>query len=70
MGRRRGNGWRIINTLAMPTVLFAAVFAAIASKPYEAGIVGAMVGFVIGICILAFPDLDRGGPADDDGFMH
>jgi hypothetical protein len=70
MARRRKGGLRILNTLAMPAVLCGFVFAAVANKPYEAGIVGVMVGLVIGICILAFPDLDRGGPADDDSFIH
>lgn len=68
--RRRMSGWRIVNTLSMPAVLLAAIFAAVANKPYEAGIIGALVGFVIGVCILAFPDLDRGGPADNDDFIH
>lgn len=68
--RRRTSGWRILNTLSMPAVLLAAVFAGVADKPYEAGLIGALVGFVIGVCILSFPDLDRGGPADNDDFIH
>jgi hypothetical protein len=70
MARRRMSGWRFLNTLAMPAVLCGALFASAADKPYEAGIVGALIGVVVGICILAFPDLDRGGPADNDDFMH
>jgi hypothetical protein len=56
--------------MAMPAVLLGCVFASVADKPYEAGIIGALIGLVIGICILAFPDLDRGGPADNDDFIH
>jgi hypothetical protein len=31
---------------------------------------GALVGLTIGIGLLAFPNLDRGGPADNDDFLH
>ena len=40
-----------------PTIMFAA------------GMVGAVVGFLIGIAILAFPNLDRGGPRRSDDSM-
>lgn len=54
----------------MPSVLCGGVFAAVADKPVEAGLVGVLVGLVIGVGLLAFPDLDRGGPADHDDFVH
>ena len=59
-----------INTLAMPTVLFGSLFAIVADNTVAAGVVGALLGFVVGLGILAFPDLDRGGPADHDDFLH
>ncbi|MEQ1753644.1 MAG: hypothetical protein ABL973_05890 [Micropepsaceae bacterium] len=59
-----------VNTLAMPTVLFGCLFAIVADNTAAAAVVGALLGFVIGLGILAFPDLDRGGPADHDDFLH
>ena len=70
MAKRPRRGLRPLPTMAMPAVLLGCVFAAVADKPYEAGIIGALIGLVVGICILAFPDLDRGGPADNDDFIH
>ena len=63
--RRRPYGW----ILGVPTSICAAVFAAAADNMVGAAVVGAVVGFVIGIGILAFPNLDRGGPADTDDMM-
>jgi hypothetical protein len=54
----------------MPAVLLGGVFASVADKAFEAGLIGVVIGLVIGVCLLAFPDLDRGGPADNDDFMH
>ena len=54
----------------MPTVLLASIFALVADRPFEAAIIGGLIGIFIGIGILAFPDLDRNGPADNDDFMH
>jgi hypothetical protein len=70
MAKQRKRGPRVLNTLAMPTVLFSGVFAFVADRPFEAAIVGALLGLVVGIGILAFPDLDRGGPADNDDMLH
>ncbi len=70
MARRRRGGLRAVNALGMPAVLCGGVFAAVADKPLEAGLIGVLVGLFIGVGILAFPDLDRGGPADHDDFVH
>jgi hypothetical protein len=49
----------------------AAGFAAVADNMLGAAIMGSLVGVAIGIGILAFPNLDHGGPADnDDLLMH
>jgi hypothetical protein len=49
--------------------LCAAAFAAVADNMLGAAILGAIVGLAIGIGLLAFPNLDRGGPADNDDMM-
>lgn len=66
--RRRGKpvGW----ILGTPIALCAAAFTAVADNMVGAAIMGALVGLAIGIGILAFPNLDRGGPADNDDFLH
>lgn len=57
--------------LGVPTALTAGAFAYVADSPLPAGAVGAAVGFFIGIALLAFPNLDRGGPDDsEDGLIH
>ncbi|MBL8783127.1 MAG: hypothetical protein JNL06_19495 [Alphaproteobacteria bacterium] len=57
--------------LGAPTALVAGAFAYVADHPMAAGAVGAVVGFFIGLAMLAFPNLDRGGPDDnEDGFIH
>jgi hypothetical protein len=48
----------------------AAALAAVADNMGGAALMGALIGLVIGIGILSFPDLDRGGPADNDDFLH
>lgn len=70
MARPRRRKVLTFNILAMPTVLFASLFAIVADNAAPAALAGALLGFVIGIGILAFPDLDRGGPADHDDFIH
>lgn len=55
--------------LVVPAVLTAGLFAVAADNPLAASGVGALVGLAIGIAILGFPNLDRGGPADTDDIM-
>lgn len=62
--KRRSMMW-----LAVPSVLTAGLFSVVADNPLAAGGVGALVGLAIGIALLAFPNLDRGGPADTDDMM-
>lgn len=64
--RSRPVGW----ILGIPTSLCAAAFAAVADNMLGAAIMGSLIGLAIGIGILAFPNLDRGGPADTDDFIH
>jgi hypothetical protein len=64
--RKRPVGW----ILGVPTAGFAAMFAAAADNMLGAALMGSLIGLAIGIGILAFPNLDRGGPADNDDFMH
>ncbi|MBL9095466.1 MAG: hypothetical protein JNK07_00955 [Alphaproteobacteria bacterium] len=52
-----------------PIAVTAGLFATVADNPVAAGAVGAVVGLFVGIALLAFPNLDRGGPADNDDFM-
>lgn len=52
-----------------PVAVTAGVFASVADDPAAAAAVGAIVGLFVGIALLAFPNLDRGGPADNDDFM-
>lgn len=64
--RRKPVGW----ILGTPTAICAAAFAAVADNMLGAAIMGSLVGLAIGIGILAFPNLDRGGPADNEDFLH
>lgn len=64
--RRRPVGW----ILGTPIAVCAAAFTAAADNMLGAAIMGSLVGLAIGIGILAFPNLDHGGPADNDDFIH
>lgn len=66
---RRRRKRRALPWLITPAVLMAGVFAYVADNPLAAGAVGALVGLFIGIALLAFPNLDRGGPADTDDII-
>jgi len=61
---------RALYVLGIPTVVMAGAFSYAADNHFAAGAVGAVVGCVIGFAVLAFPNLDRGGPEDSDDFLH
>ena len=68
---KRKSGRPVGVWLGIPTVLSSGAFAAIAvENTLAAGLSGALVGFFIGIGLLAFPNLDRGGPDDTDDMLH
>ena len=70
MDKPRKRGRRVLYVLGIPAALSAAGFAYVADNHLAAALMGAIVGFVIGIAILAFPNLDRGGPADTDSMLN
>lgn len=70
MANRPGSGRNARYLIGIPTVLTGGLFAWAAEGALVATGVGCAVGFIIGVALLAFPDLDRGGPADNDDFMH
>jgi len=56
--------------LWVPTALGALGLGAVANQ-WEAGaITGAIIGFVVGLGMASFPDLDRGGPDDTEDLFH
>jgi hypothetical protein len=55
--------------LVAPAIIMAGLFAVVADNPLAAAGLGALVGLFIGIALLAFPNLDRGGPADTDDII-
>jgi hypothetical protein len=55
--------------LVAPAIIMAGLFAVVADNPLVAAGMGALVGLFIGIALLAFPNLDRGGPADTDDII-
>lgn len=56
--------------ICAPTVVGAAWIGSVADKWLPGTITGAVIGFVIGIALAAFPDLHRGGPDDSPGLFH
>ena len=70
MVKQRKRGWRVLAVLGIPAAVTAAGFAYIADNPFAAAGVGAVIGLVIGFAIIAFPNLDRGGPEDSDDIFH
>jgi hypothetical protein len=68
--RRRRRSRPILWTLALPTFIGAGAFAVVADNPIVAAGLGAIVGFCVGLGLLAFPNLDRGGPEDTDSMLH
>ena len=71
MAKVRRRGRRVLSVLGIPAAVSAAAFAYVADNHFAAAGVGAVIGLVIGFAIMAFPNLDRGGPEDsDDVFFH
>ena len=70
MDKPRKRGRRVLYVLGVPAALSAIAFAYVADNHFAAALVGAGVGLVIGFAIMAFPDLDRGGPADTDSMLN
>jgi hypothetical protein len=57
--------------MGIPAALLAGVFGYFAEdNPLAAAGIGALIGAFIGIALMAFPDLDRGGPADTDSWFR
>ena len=53
----------------VPTVLGALGIGAIADQWLAGTITGAVIGFVIGVALAAFPDFDVGGPDDSPNML-
>jgi len=70
MAKSPKRGRRVLAVLGIPAVVSAAGFAYVADNHLAAAGVGALIGLVIGFAIMAFPDLDRGGPEDSDDIFH
>ena len=64
--RPQRSGRLILFLIWAPTVIGGLWIGAVADKWLPGTIAGAVIGFVIGIALASFPDLDRGGPADGD----
>jgi hypothetical protein len=56
--------------MGIPAALMAGVFGYFGDNHLAAAGIGALIGVVIGIALMAFPDLDRGGPNDSDGWFR
>jgi hypothetical protein len=66
---KRGRSWRMMLFLIwIPTVVGAIGLGAAADQWLPGAISGAAIGFVIGIALAAFPNLDEGGPDDTSPF--
>jgi ElaB/YqjD/DUF883 family membrane-anchored ribosome-binding protein len=70
MGKVRRRGRRVLWVFGIPVAVSAAAFSYVADNHLVAAGVGAVIGLVIGFAIMAFPNLDRGGPEDSDDMFH
>jgi ElaB/YqjD/DUF883 family membrane-anchored ribosome-binding protein len=70
MTKVRKRSRRVLWALGVPTAVGAAGLAYVGDHTIAAAGVGAVIGFVIGFAIIAFPNLDRGGPEDSDDMFH
>lgn len=69
-GRPRRSGKTILTLLWVPSAIGAIGLGAVANNMEAGAITGAIIGFVIGLGLASFPDLDRGGPDDSDDMFH
>jgi hypothetical protein len=60
----------VLFLLWAPTIVGALWIGMIADKWIAGTITGAIIGFVIGLGLASFPDLDRGGPDDSPDPFH
>ena len=70
MARKPGRWSYARYVIGNPALLCAGIFAFVADHPLQAAIVGLLVGVFIGIALMFFPNLDRGGPADTDNTLN
>ena len=70
MAKVRKRGPRVLSVLGISAAVSAAAFSYVADNHFAAAGVGAVIGLVIGFAIMAFPNLDRGGPEDSDDMFH
>jgi hypothetical protein len=67
-GRKRKR--RKLLAFLIPMGVLAVIFAWVADNPFYAAPIGALVGLFIGLALIAFPNLDRGGPVDTDSWLR
>jgi hypothetical protein len=65
----RRSGRMIMLLIWVPTVLGAFGVGAVADKWLAGTIAGAVIGFVVGLALASFPDLDVGGPDDTPSML-
>ena len=64
------SGTMILFLIWAPTILGALGIGAVADKWLAGTITGAIIGFVVGLALASFPDLDVGGPDDTPNMLE
>ena len=68
--RKPRRSWTTISFLIWtPTILGALGIGSVANHWIAGTITGAVIGFVVGLALAAFPDLDVGGPDDTPSML-